>query len=52
LLYAAGSAAMPAVLAVWLLQLLAGLWKPVPEWTDRLGRLLGFVLLFWMLTPH
>ncbi len=48
----AGAAAPPAVLAVWLVQLFGGLWKPMPEWDDRLGRGLGFVLLLWMLTPH
>ncbi len=49
---AAGAGAMPAVLAVWLVQLLCGLWNPVPEWPDRLGRVLGFIFLGWMLTPH
>jgi hypothetical protein len=48
----AGAAAMPAVLAIWLIQLFCGLWNPVQEWTDRLGRVLGFILLSWMLTPH
>jgi hypothetical protein len=31
LFHASGAAAMPAVLAVWFVQLLAGLWNPVPE---------------------
>jgi len=48
----AGAAAMPAVMAVWLVQLLCGLWIPIPEWPDRLGRVLGFIFLLWMLTPH
>jgi hypothetical protein len=52
LFQAAGEAAMPAILAVWGLQRLCGMWKPVPEWPDRLGRALGWVFLLWMLTPH
>jgi hypothetical protein len=48
----AGAAAIPAILAVWLVQLFCGLWNPVPEWADRLGRVLGSILLLWMLTPH
>jgi hypothetical protein len=49
---AAGPAAMPAVLAVWLVQFFCGLWRPAPDWHDRLGRAVGFVILLWMLTPH
>ncbi len=49
---AADASAIPAVLAVWVVQLLCGLWNPVPEWPDRLGRVLAFILLLWMLTPH
>jgi hypothetical protein len=52
LFMAAGEAAMPAVLAVWLVQHFCELWNLVPEWSDRLGRVLGFILLLWMLTPH
>jgi len=52
LFMAAGAGAMPAVLAVCLVRLLCGLWNPVPEWPDRLGRVLGYILLLWMLTPH
>jgi hypothetical protein len=48
----AAAAGIPAVLAVWLVQFLCGLWKPVPDWPDRLGRALGFAFLLWMLTPH
>jgi hypothetical protein len=48
----AGQAAMPAILAVWMLQRLCGLWKPIREWPDRLGRALGCIFLLWMLTPH
>ncbi len=48
----AGAAAPAAVLAVWLVQLFGGLWNPMPEWDDRLGRWIGFVLLLWMLTPQ
>jgi hypothetical protein len=31
-----------AVAAAWVLQALGGRWRPVPTWTDRAGRLLGF----------
>jgi hypothetical protein len=49
---AAGDGAIPTILVVWMLQLLCGLWNPVPEWPDRLGRILGLIFLLWMLTPH
>jgi hypothetical protein len=52
LFQAAGEAAMPAILGVWGVQRLCGMWKPVPEWPDRLGRALGWIFLLWMLTPH
>jgi hypothetical protein len=52
LLQDAGGAAMSAVVAVWFLQLLCGLWKQVREWPDRIGRVLGLFFLLWMLTPH
>jgi hypothetical protein len=52
LFQSAGEAAMPAILAVWALQRLCGVWKPAPEWPDRLGRALGWIFLLWMLTPH
>ena len=52
LLMDAGVGSISAVLAVWCLQRLCGLWHPVPEWPDRLGRALGTVLLLWALTPH
>jgi hypothetical protein len=48
----AGEAAMPAILTVWGLQRLSGMWQPIAEWPDRLGRALGWVFLLWMLTPH
>ena len=49
---AAGDGAMPAIVAVWMLQRLCGAWKPTPEWPDRLGRALGWIFMLWMLTPH
>ena len=52
LFQAAGDAAMPAILAVWMLQYLCGRWHAIPEWPDRLGRALGWIFLLWMLTPH
>jgi hypothetical protein len=52
LLMEAGVGSISAVLAVWAIQGLCGLWHPVPEWPDRLGRALGWLLLLWALTPH
>jgi hypothetical protein len=49
---AAGDGAMPAILAVWMLQWLCSAWKPAPEWPDRLGRAVGWIFMLWMLTPH
>jgi hypothetical protein len=48
----AGDAAMPALLTVWGLQKLSGTWQPIAEWHDRLGRAVGWIFLFWLLTPH
>jgi hypothetical protein len=48
----AGEGAMPAVLTVWGLQRLSGMWQPIAEWPDRLGRALGWIFLLWLLTPH
>ncbi len=48
----AGEGAMPAVLTVWGLQRLSGMWHPIAEWPDRLGRALGWIFLLWLLTPH
>jgi hypothetical protein len=48
----AGVGSISAVIAVWSLQRLCGLWQPVPEWPDRLGRVLGSLFLVWALMPH
>ena len=52
LLMEAGVGSISAVLAVWAIQHLCGLWHAVPEWPDRLGRVLGWLFLLWTLTPH
>jgi hypothetical protein len=36
-----------AVSAVWLVLIVQGYWRPVPEWIDRLGRLLG---VLWVIS--
>jgi hypothetical protein len=41
----ASSYAGLSVLAVWIVQALAGWWRPVPTWIDRAGRLAG---IFWI----
>jgi hypothetical protein len=51
LLMESGPGSIAAVFAVWGVQCLSGLWRPVPEWPDRLGRALGWLLLLWALTP-
>ena len=37
----------PAVMSVWLVQALGGVWESEPSWIDRCGRILG---LFWVVS--
>jgi hypothetical protein len=43
----AAELAGPSIFAVWIIQALAGSWRPAPTWIDRVGRLAG---LYWIVT--
>jgi hypothetical protein len=34
-----------AVAVAWIFQALAGRWRPAPDWSDRIGRILG---IYWI----